>query len=76
MTKREYGILPITVNEVFLPVSVEDSFEYFVTIVGKVQKRYRLVWLTEFGKNYVGVLTAFRDRKVENDIKRKKKWAL
>jgi hypothetical protein len=36
-----------------------------VTIIDLNKKQYRLVWLLQEGKVYIGVVNAFRDRKGE-----------
>ncbi len=46
-----------------LPEKRKDSFEYFVTQLYLGNKNYRLVWLLEDLQIYVGIITAFRDRK-------------
>ncbi len=45
------------------PEKRKESFEYFVTQLYFGNKNYRLVWLLEDLQIYVGVITAFRDRK-------------
>lgn len=48
-----------------LPADQNDEFTYFVTIIDLNKKQYRLVWLLQEGKVYIGVVNAFRDRKGE-----------
>ncbi len=46
-----------------LPDDRKGPFEYFVVQVEILNKDYRLVWLLEDAQFYVGVITAFRDKK-------------
>ncbi len=43
---------------------VREKFQYFVSEISHNQKRYKMVWLLEDHKFYVGVITAFRDRRL------------
>ncbi len=45
-----------------LPEEVKGSFNYFVKILVFKSRAYRLVWLLEEGKLYIGVVNVFRDR--------------
>lgn len=47
------------------PVTVDRDFEYFVSFLSFNGKGYRLVWLLERGKVYIGVITAYRDRRIK-----------
>ena len=48
-----------------LPEDTKDEFSYYATIVKYQQKSYRLVWLLEDHKIYIGVVNAFRDSRGE-----------
>lgn len=48
-----------------LPVDSEDNFKYYVTILYLDSKSYRLIWLIEDQKIYIGIVNAFRDKKGE-----------
>lgn len=39
----------------------EEGFSYFATLLSFEQKQYRLVWLVEDERIYIGVLNAYRD---------------
>lgn len=55
-------------DEEFLPVKISEDFEYYVTFVKLERSYYRLVWLFQRSKNYIGVLTAFRDRNASKKL--------
>lgn len=40
------------------------NFQYFVSEIAHDDKLYKMVWLLEDHKFYVGVITAFRDRRL------------
>lgn len=44
-----------------IPDDTKDEFEYFVNLIVIGNKKYRLVWLLEKEKLFIGVITAFRD---------------
>ena len=46
-----------------LPEDTKGPFNYYATIIELKNKTYRLVWLLEDGKLYIGVVNAFRDSK-------------
>lgn len=48
-----------------LPEDAKEPFNYYTTIIEFKNKTYRLVWLLEDGKLYIGVVNAFRDSKGE-----------
>lgn len=43
---------------------VDGAFQYFVSEIAHDFKIYKMVWLLEDHKFYVGVVTAFRDRRL------------
>jgi hypothetical protein len=47
------------------PISKQNEFQYFVSLLVCQNKKYRLVWLLERGKMYIGVITAYRDRRTK-----------
>ena len=47
-----------------VPEGVKDNFQYFVSEISHDHKSYKMVWLLEDHKFYVGVITAFRDRRL------------
>ena len=49
----------------FLPEKEIDGFAYFATAMKIKQKRYKLVWLLEKNYLYVGIITAYRDRRIK-----------
>lgn len=70
MSRRTYKIAPITVNEEIyyelkhseeLPEDTKEPFNYYVKLLEHKNKTYRLVWLLEDGKLYIGIVNAFRD---------------
>ena len=48
-----------------LPEDTKGPFNYYATIIELENKAYRLVWLLEDGKLYIGVINSFRDSKGE-----------
>jgi hypothetical protein len=48
-----------------LPEDTKGPFNYYTTIIEFKNKAYRLVWLLEDGKLYIGVVNSFRDNKGE-----------
>jgi len=48
-----------------LPEDTKGPFNYYTTIIEFKNKAYRLVWLLEDGKLYIGVVNTFRDSKGE-----------
>ena len=47
-----------------VPEGVKENFQYFVSEISHDYKLYKMVWLLEDHKFYVGVITAFRDRRL------------
>jgi len=47
-----------------IPETIKENFQYFVSEISHNQKIYKMVWLLENHKFYVGVITAFRDRRL------------
>ncbi len=45
------------------PDDIKDPFEYFASRIEIYGKLYRLVWLLEDNQLYVGIVTAFREKK-------------
>ena len=45
------------------PDDRKGTFEYFATFVELNKKQYRVVWLLEDHKVYIGIITVFRDKK-------------
>ncbi|GAB4410308.1 MAG: hypothetical protein OHK0056_13140 [Bacteriovoracaceae bacterium] len=43
-------------------IEEKDGFSYFISFVEYHRSIFRLVWVIEKGKNYIGVLTVFKDR--------------
>lgn len=50
-------------NHVEVPVFSDGDFQYFTSSVEFMEKPYKLVWLLEKEKNYVGVINAYRIQK-------------
>ncbi len=49
----------------FDPVSIDEVYEYYATKIKFDEKWYKLIWLLEDGCFYLGVITLFRDRRLE-----------
>lgn len=49
----------------FIPVRSSKEFEYFVTRVSWMSANYKLVWVTQRNQDFIGVITAFRDRRMK-----------
>jgi hypothetical protein len=47
-----------------VPEAIKEGFHYFVSEIAHNQKLYKMIWLLENHKFYVGVITAFRDRRL------------
>ena len=45
------------------PDETKTLFEYYVSRIQIYDKQYRLVWLLEDNQLYIGIVTAFRERK-------------
>lgn len=45
------------------PDDRKDSYEYYVNFIELNKKQYRIVWLLEDHKVYIGIVTVFRDKK-------------
>jgi hypothetical protein len=47
------------------PIKESEGFQYFASIIKEEDKWYKLVWLLESESIYIGVITAFRDRRIK-----------
>jgi len=45
------------------PDDIKEPYEYFATLLTLSEKRYRLVWLLERDQIFIGVITAYRDKR-------------
>jgi hypothetical protein len=52
-------------GEVFVPTAERNGFNYFATIIKEGTQCYKLVWLLENNFLYIGVITAFKDRRIK-----------
>lgn len=46
-----------------LPDDVKGEFQYYVNLFESEGKQYKIVWLLEKGKLYIGVVTVYRDNR-------------
>ncbi len=46
-------------------VAVEGVYEYFASALKLNGRGYRLIWLLEKGKVYIGVISSYRDRRIK-----------
>lgn len=46
-----------------LPDDIKGDFQYFANLLEANGKQYRIVWLLEKGKLYIGILTVYRDNR-------------
>ena len=46
-----------------LPDDVKGEFQYYVNLFESDGKQYKIVWLLEKGKLYIGVVTIYRDNR-------------
>jgi len=46
-----------------LPDDINGVYEYFTSLLALGHKQYRLVWILERNELYVGVVTAYRDKR-------------
>lgn len=46
-----------------LPDDVKGPYEYFSSLLYLKKKQYRLVWLLEQTEIYIGIITAYRDKR-------------
>ncbi len=51
--------------ESHLPVSEVDGFKYFASTIKQNSQAYKLIWLLEDNFLYIGVITAFKDRRIK-----------
>lgn len=49
----------------FAPIKIQDGFSYFATKINYENKWYKLVWILENDCFYIGVITLYRDRRLE-----------
>lgn len=49
----------------FIPIRSSDGFEYYVTRINWMNLNYKLVWITQINQDFIGVITAFRDRRIK-----------
>lgn len=49
----------------FEPTKENSGFQYFAFTVKDNNQWYKLVWLLEENSLYIGVITAFRDRRIK-----------
>ncbi|MGB0453825.1 MAG: hypothetical protein ACPGJV_08920 [Bacteriovoracaceae bacterium] len=52
----------------FVPTVQKDGFAYFLTRILFEERVYRLVWLQESCKFYIGVITSFKEKGAKHDI--------
>lgn len=45
------------------PDDTKTPFEYYVSRIKIYERNYRLVWLLEDNQLYIGIITAFREKK-------------
>lgn len=41
----------------------KDTYTYFVSLIDYEKSTYKMVWLVEQSKFYIGIITAFKDRR-------------
>ena len=49
----------------YCPVKEEHGFSYFATNIEYEDSWYKLIWLLEDNSLYLGVITAFKDRRIK-----------
>jgi hypothetical protein len=49
----------------FMKQGIKQEYQYFESEVFLDNAWYKLIWLLEKGHHYVGVITAFRDRRIK-----------
>ena len=52
-------------GERFEPAKEANGFKYFTSTIKDNDKWYKLVWLLEDNSLYIGVIMAFRDRRIK-----------
>lgn len=52
-------------GELFEPTKEVDGFQYFASTIKESEKWYKVVWLLEENSLYIGVITAFKDRRIK-----------
>lgn len=50
----------------FDPEECKKPFNYFSTCRWFKEKQYRIVWVFEDSRDYIGIITVFRDKKVRS----------
>jgi hypothetical protein len=46
-----------------IPEAEEGIYVYFVSLIKIKNKQYRLIWLLEHNKSYIGIINAYRDQR-------------
>jgi hypothetical protein len=52
-------------GETFIPAGERNGFQYFASVIKDGGQSYKLIWLLEDKALYIGVITAFRDRRIK-----------
>ena len=52
-------------NKVFIPTSLQHEFDYYAAIIKLNDTHYKLVWLTSRTEDFIGIITAYRDRRIK-----------
>jgi len=47
------------------PTGEKDGFKYFASTIKENGQAYKLIWLLEDSFLYIGVITAFKDRRIK-----------
>lgn len=47
------------------PTGEKDGFKYFASTIKENGQAYKLIWLLEESFLYIGVITAFKDRRIK-----------
>jgi hypothetical protein len=45
------------------PDDVNGRYEYFASLLALKSKQYRLIWILEENQLYIGIITAYRDKR-------------
>jgi len=49
----------------FIPIRSHGGFEYFLSKIKMHRYCYKLIWITDIKQDFIGIITAYRDRRLK-----------